>query len=119
MSDPTAIELQVTYLIRERADYFAKRTYKNMTLPDFINTMKDKYDYLYKGSKTLFDKVMAGEFDNPESYARFKQMITLMKSIHEGKRSQKDADMIFGKVMADKYVMPIVNNLPEKPPATE
>ncbi len=35
-----------------------------------------------------------------------------MRSIHEGKRTQRDADMIFGKVMADKYVMPIVNNLP-------
>jgi hypothetical protein len=39
-------------------------------------------------------------------------MLALMRTIHEGKRTQKDADMIFGKVMADKYVTPIVNNLP-------
>jgi hypothetical protein len=116
MSDPTAIELQVTQLIRDRADFFAKKNNKDLALPVFIEKMKKKYDYLHNSSKTLFDKVMAGEFDNPEAQARFKQMITLMKSIHEGKRSQKDADMIFGKVMADKYVTPIINNLPEQPP---
>lgn len=112
MCDPTAIELQVTYLINERNDYFAKRVDRDVSLPDFITKMKTKYEYLYSGSKTLFDKVMAGEFDKPESRARLQQMLTLMRSIHEGKRTQKDADMIFGKVMADKYVMPIVNNLP-------
>jgi hypothetical protein len=74
--------------------------------------MKTKYDYLYTGSKTLFDKVMSGELDNSEARARLQQMLALMRSIHEGKRTQKDADMIFGKVMADKYVTPIVNNLP-------
>ena len=112
MCDPTAIELQITYLIQDRADYFAKRNYKELALPDFINKMKTKYDYLYTGSKTLFDKVMSGELDNPEARARLQQMLALMRSIHEGKRTQKDADMIFGKVMADKYVTPIVNNLP-------
>lgn len=112
MCDPTAIELQVTYLINDRNDYFAKRIDRDVSLPDFISKMKVKYDYLYTGSKTLFDKVMAGEFDKPESRARLQQMLALMRSIHEGKRTQKDADMIFGKVMADKYVMPIVNNLP-------
>jgi len=112
MCDPTAIELQITYLIQDRADYFAKRNYKELALPDFINKMKTKYDYLYTGSKTLFDKVMSGELDNSEARARLQQMLALMRSIHEGKRTQKDADMIFGKVMADKYVTPIVNNLP-------
>jgi hypothetical protein len=112
MCDPTAIELQITYLIQDRADYFAKRNYNELVLPEFIGKMKTKYEYLYTGSKTLFDKVMTGELDNPESRARLHQMLALMRSIHEGKRSQKDADMIFGKVMADKYVTPIVNNLP-------
>lgn len=112
MCDPTAIELQITYLIQDREDYFAKRSYKNIPLQDFISKMRSKYDYLYTGSKTLFDKVMSGELDNPESRARLQQMLALMRSIHEGKRSQKDADMIFGKVMADKYVTPIVSNLP-------
>lgn len=112
MCDPTAIELQVTCLIKERNDYFAKRIYRDISLPDFISKMKAKYEYLYTGSKTLFDKVMTGEFDKPESCSRLEQMLSLMRSIHEGKRTQKDADMIFGKVMADKYVMPIVNNLP-------
>lgn len=113
MCDPTAIELQVIYLIRDRDDYFAKKNYKNIELPAFINKMKEKYSYLFNGSKTLFDKVIAGEFTNPESLTRLKQMLGLMATIHEGKRSQKDADMIFGKVMADKYVMPIVNNMPQ------
>ena len=112
MCDPTAIELQITYLIQDRADYFAKRNYTELALPDFINKMKTKYDYLHTGSKTLFDKVMSGELDNPEARTRLQQMLALMRSIHEGKRTQKDADMIFGKVMADKYVTPIVNNLP-------
>jgi len=112
MCDPTAIELQITYLIQDRADYFAKRNYKELSLPEFISKMKTKYDYLYTGSKTLFDKVMSGDLDNPEARARLQQMLALMRSIHEGKRTQKDADMIFGKVMADKYVTPIVNNLP-------
>lgn len=112
MCDPTAIELQITYLIKDRDDYFAKKSYKDLALPDFINKMKTKYEYLYTGSKTLFDKVIAGELNTPEALARLQQMLALMRSIHEGKRTQKDADMIFGKVMADKYVMPIVNNLP-------
>jgi hypothetical protein len=112
MCDPTAIELQITHLIQDRADYFAKRNYNTLTLPDFINKMKNKYEYLHTGSKTLFDKVMSGELDNPEARARLQQMLALMRTIHEGKRTQKDADMIFGKVMADKYVTPIINNLP-------
>ena len=112
MCDPTAIELQITYLIQDSADYFARRSYKELALPDFINKMKSKYSYLHTGSKTLFDKVMTGELDNPEAHARLQQMLSLMRTIHEGKRTQKDADMIFGKVMADKYVTPIVNNLP-------
>lgn len=112
MCDPTAIELQITYLIQDRTDYFAKRNYIGITLPDFINKMKTKYEYLHTGSKTLFDKVMSGELDNPEACARLQQMLALMRTIHEGKRTQKDADMIFGKVMADKYVTPIINALP-------
>lgn len=112
MCDPIAIELQITYLIQDRADYFAKRNYIELTLPNFINKMKQKYEYLYSGSKTLFDKVMTGELDNPEARARLQQMLSLMQTIHTGKRTQKDADMVFGKVMADKYVTPIVNNLP-------
>ena len=112
MCDPTAIELQITYLIQDRSDYFGKRSYKELGLPDFIAKMKTKYEYLHTGSKTLFDKVMSGELDNPESHTRLQQMLSLISTIHEGKRTQKDADMIFGKVMADKYVTPIINNLP-------
>ena len=111
MSDPTAIEIQITQLLKDRVAYLQKRQNQDLSLPEFINKMCTTYSYLHTASKTLFDKVMSGELDNPEAQARVKQMLYLMRSIQDGKRTQDDADKLFGKVMADKYVKPIVDKL--------
>ena len=111
MSDPTAIEIQITQLLSDRSAYLQKRQHQDLSLPDFINKMRATYSYLHTSSKTLFDKVMSGDLDNPEAQARVKQMLYLMRSIQDGKRTQDDADKLFGKVMADKYVKPVVDKL--------
>ncbi len=113
MSDPTAIEIQITQLLKDRTDYLEKKKYKDLSLPEFIEKMRTTYSYLNNSSKTLFDKAISGELDNPEAISRVKQMLYLMRTIQDGKRTQEDADKIFGKVMADKYVKPIVDNLPK------
>lgn len=115
MSDPSAIEIQLFQLINDRTAYLEKRKFKGLSMAEFIDNMRKEYSYLFNSSKTLFDKVLAGDLDNPESLARIKQMLYLMRSIQEGKRSQDDADKIFGKVMADKYVKPVVDKLPTPP----
>jgi hypothetical protein len=112
MSDPTAIEIQIMQLHQDRKDYLEKRKYKDLSLPAFIEKMRATYSYLNTSSKTLFDKVIAGDLDNPEAQARVKQMLYLMRTIQDGKRTQDDADKLFGKVMADRYVKPVVDNLP-------
>ena len=111
MSDPTAIELELTQIINSRVENL-----KNTKLAQdlFIEQMKDKHTYLFERSPALFNKAVSGELDNPEAQIRIRQMLGLMRSIQSGNKSQDEADRIFGQVMADKYITPIVNNLDKK-----
>ena len=114
MSDPTAIEIQVNQILKDREAYCTQTGFKGMSMEAFVEAMQKSYSYLYTSSKLLFDKAVSGQLDNPVAMVRLRQLLGLMRSIHSGARTQDEGDKIFGKVMADKYITPVVNNLDKK-----
>jgi len=71
---------------------------------DFIDLLSDFNDFKQK-NKLFYDTILNGEF-NPEI---FKKMMTLKRKIEDGGDSY-EADVKFGKFMAEKYIDPVVNH---------
>ena len=112
MADTSTIEIQVYSMQLDRTDFMKKKRFTGLTLPQFIEEMRKTYVYLHDSSKLLFDKVMAGELDDPANMERFKHMMTIKKNTSG--MSQKDADMVYGQQMYKKYVEPLVKTQENK-----
>ena len=108
MADPDAIEIQVNQLVNDRQLFMAKQKYATLNITEFIEKMKAEYSYLYKSSNKLFEKVMAGDLDTPEGRAILNHIFKVKKNV----TSSDDADKVFGKIMSDIYVKPLVDKLP-------
>ncbi len=108
MADTKTVELQVYAMQKDRADFITKKRFVGMTLPAFIEEMRKTYTYLHDSSKSLFDKIMAGELDDPKNMDLFKHMMMIRKTT--ANMAQKDADMIYGQQMFKKYVEPLVKD---------
>lgn len=110
-SDPDIIEIQINALVKAQQDWLHGRDYKDLTKDGFIAAMTEKYAYLNKSSNRLFNKAVNGELSSPSARAQVNQILTMLKQVAAGKMKQSDADVIFGKVQADKYVNPLVEKL--------
>jgi hypothetical protein len=73
--------------------------------------MTHKYTFLNKSSQRLFNKAVNGELSTPQARAQITQILFMLKQVAAGKLTQKDADVIYGKQQAAKYVDPLVAKL--------
>ena len=110
-ADPDIIEIQLDGLIRNQQDWMHGRAYKDLSKDEFITAMTLKYAILNKASVRLFNKAVNGELATPQSRQQINQILAMLKQVAAGKLSQKDADIIYGKAQAAKYVDPLVAKL--------
>jgi hypothetical protein len=110
-ADPDIIEIQLDALIRSQQDWMHGRAYKDLTKDEFITAMTHKYTFLNKSSQRLFNKAVNGELSTPQARAQITQILFMLKQVAAGKLTQKDADVIYGKQQAAKYVDPLVAKL--------
>ncbi len=110
-ADPDVIEIQLDGLIRNQQDWMHGRAHKDLTKDEFITAMTHKYAFLNKASARLFNKAVNGELATPQARANINQILGMLKQVAAGKISQKDADVIYGKQQAAKYVDPLVEKL--------
>jgi len=110
-ADPDVIEIQLDGLIRNQQDWMHGRAHKDLTKDEFITAMTYKYGILNKASQRLFNKAVNGELATPQARANINQIICMLKQVAAGKLSQKDADVIYGKHQAAKYVDPLIEKL--------
>ena len=69
---------------------------------DFIDSLSEFKDFRTT-NKLFYDTIIGGDF-NPEI---FKQMMSLKRKIDDGGDSY-EADVKFGKFMAEKYIDPVI-----------
>ena len=69
--------------------------------------LKKEYKTLFDENPMLFSMAIKPDFNNEI----FNTLITYRKKIESGESTQEDMDVAFGKVMAKKYVDPIVEKL--------
>ena len=110
-ADPDVIEIQLDGLIRNQQDWMHGLAHKDLSKDEFITAMTHKYAFLNKASSRLFNKAVNGELATPQARANINQILAMLKQVAAGKISQKDADVIYGKQQAAKYVDPLVEKL--------
>ena len=115
-SDPDVIEIQLDGLIRSQQDWIHGRAHRDLTKDEFITAMTLKYAFLNKASSKLFNKAVNGELATQQARTQINQILVMLKQVVAGRLKQKDADVIFGKQQAAKYVDPLVEKLNKTSP---
>lgn len=115
-SDPDVIEIQLDGLIRAQQDWIHGRAHRDLTKDEFITAMCHKYAFLNKASAKLFNKAVNGELATPQSRVQITQILAMLKQVAAGRLKQQEADVIFGKQQAAKYVDPLVEKLNKTSP---
>jgi hypothetical protein len=115
-SDPDVIEIQLDGLIRSQQDWIHGRAYRDLTKDEFITAMGLKYSFLNKASAKLFNKAANGELATPQARTQINQILIMLKQVAAGRLKQQEADVIFGKQQAAKYVDPLVEKLNKTSP---
>ena len=69
---------------------------------DFIDSLSEFKDFR-TNNKTFYDTILAEDFDQEI----FKKMISLKRKVEEGGDSY-EADVKFGKFMAEKFIDPVI-----------
>ena len=73
---------------------------------EFIETLPE-YSVFRTSNKLLYETVLSDEFD----MSIFKQMMSMKRKLESGD-DQYSVDVKFGQYMADKYLDPLIKNLP-------
>ena len=105
MSNPTQIKDEVSYLMADTRLWHSQREFKGLDRSMFIELMKNKYNYLYTNSSTLFDRCIAGDLN----IEQFNYMIDMLKKVNEGKDYQQASTEV-GQKLVDIYVSPLIND---------
>lgn len=70
--------------------------------------LENKYSFLRQNSGTLFDKICAKELKLNE----FRYVFKCLDDIHSGKKSQHDASVKVGTMLANNYIHPKLEGVP-------
>ena len=63
MLDTEKIKNEVNALMDDTRKWHAKRENSNLDREGFTNVMKEKYNYLYSNSSTLFERCIQGDLN--------------------------------------------------------
>ena len=104
MSNPTQIRSEVLGLMSDARLWVSKREITKITKEQFTEEMKNKYDYLFTNSSTLFERCIVGDLNMEQ----FNYMISMLEKVNAGKDYQKVSQEV-GQKLVDVYVKPMLN----------
>ena len=111
MSSLSSIQIQA--LVREMDTSIRRhRKLKNSDPPKFYETIMNENKTLYDVFPSIFEKHIDGKLD-----ATFFEMLKLRHKVDKGELSEDDASKIIGQKLFDRFVAPVIENIPapEKP----
>jgi len=104
MSNPTQIRSEVLGLMSDARLWVSKREITKITKEQFTEEMKNKYNYLFTNSSTLFERCIIGDLNMEQ----FNYMISMLEKVNAGKDYQKISQEV-GQKLVDVYVKPMLN----------
>ena len=99
MLDPDKVQADVNGIKAARAS-------TSLSNEEFETAMAAQFPYLSEHAKTLFSKCCSGEMDD----AKIAYMISMMRKVISGKKSEHDASVNIGQRLVDEYVMPLIKD---------
>jgi len=110
MTSLSAIEIQA--LVRDMDTSFRKyRSLKEQNPQEWARKIKQENLKLFNDFPTIFNMHMNGKLDHT-----FFDMLQLKRKMELGELTEDQASVIIGQKLFNKYVDPVIKNLP-KPPA--
>lgn len=105
MLDTQKIKSEVDNLCTDTRKWHAKREYRDMNLEEFTEEMKNKYNYLYTNSSTLFERCMKGDLN----IQQLNFMLQMIEKVNAGADYQTTSTEV-GQRLVDVYVKPLIEN---------
>ena len=106
MVETSIIRKEVSQLITETNKWNSKRPeYRDMSIEVFTEQMKEKFDYLYSNSNTLFERCIKGDLNLDQ----FNYMITMIDKVNNGQDYQSASQEV-GQKLVDVYVKPLIQD---------
>ena len=105
MLDTQKIKFEVDSLCEDTRKWHSKREFRDMNIEEFTNTMKEKYEYLFTNSSTLFERCMKGDLN----LQQLSFMLTMIEKVNAGADYQATSTEV-GQRLVDVYVKPLIEN---------
>ena len=106
MVDTVKIKSEVLDLSKETHKWQMQNgEYRSMTKENFIEIMKNKYNYLHTNSATLFQRCVMGDLNMEQ----FNYILSMLDKVNDGKDYQAASQEV-GQKFVDIYVKPLIDN---------
>lgn len=106
MVDTVKIKSEVMELSTETRKWQMQNgEYRNMTKENFTEIAKNKYNYLYTNSLTLFERCVIGDLNMDQ----FNYMLKMLDEVNAGKDYQTVSQAV-GQKLVDIYVKPLIED---------
>jgi hypothetical protein len=109
MTSLSAIQIQA--LVRDMDTSFRKhRDLKETNHAEWAEKIKNENLKLFNDFPTIFNMHMNGTLDHT-----FFEMLALKRKVEKGEMTEEQASVIMGQKLFNKYVDPVIKNLPAPP----
>ena len=105
MVDTHKIKSEVERLCDDTIYWHHKRIYIDKNKEEFTIEMKNKYEYLYTNSSTLFERCIQGDLNMQQ----LNYMLAMIEKVSSGADYQTPSTEV-GQHMVDIYVKPLLDN---------
>lgn len=105
MLDTKQIKNEVQRLCEDTVHWHHKKIYIDKNKEEFTTEMKNKYEYLYKNSSTLFERCIQGELN----IQQLNYILSMIEKVNGGADYQNTSTEV-GQFMVDVYVKPLLDN---------
>ena len=110
MLDPDKVRADISGIRNCYSKWKSGQEFQNMDQNEFETEMTSKYSYLAENAKTLFGKCCTGDVDDE----KINYMISMMRKILKGSKTEHDASVKIGQKLVDEYVLPLIKDKPTK-----
>tara|TARA_B100001964_G_C13853905_1_gene431375 strand:- start:120 stop:497 length:378 start_codon:yes stop_codon:yes gene_type:complete len=111
MIDPVKVRQDVNGIINERKRWKNNEDYHGFTKKEFGQVMVSKYPYLSDNSRTMFEKCIDGEMEQPDQMEKLEYMLSMLERVQGNQHSYENVSKEIGQKFADEYVKPLVDKL--------
>ena len=111
MSGLSSIQIQA--LVRDMdASMRRHKAIRLTNQPEYREKIQQENPRLYEEFPTIYEMHIDGKLDDT-----FFEMLRLRRKIEKGELTDDEASKIIGQKLFDRFVAPVVGNLPKPPPA--